>query len=551
MPSNFRDVTAFKAWFEAHVSLSRQSYTLDLDQARAVLDHHKNTLITARAGSGKTRVIVAKVAYLVASGQAKLSEIAAFMFNRTAAAEVNERIGAVEIDGVSLKQLNHNRDIKVASTFHKFALDLVKSTGECPELISEAEHDAIIKRAVHQILDEENHRLSPPEYADVLRLASSFIARAGQQYTGESGLTQLCADVQKYISQHRADNDYSEKIWIHKLCLAVYQEYLLALNYPQIDFNILMTRATRLLSQNAQSDNLLASKIQRYKYIMVDEYQDFSYLFFGIIQALRKNCPAAHLFAVGDDWQAINRFAGSDVQYFIDFAKFFPEDIVNIPLNTNYRSDRKIVENANKYMLKHYNPKAQKAVAFSSKRGKIKIINPSKTRFDKSDLLEDALHDARYQIALAKVCGGQSGRYDAAAQHLKTVTKIIKHHKKERILLLHRHNFTTFTGVSLGNFYQALQEILVKQRIMNAEAFTQRVRAITMHKSKGLESDVVILLEFNREQVLGQHPHSTIFGLFGDTLSAEKADQHRLLYVALTRAKHQLYALSSDRKPVI
>ena len=73
---------------------------------------------------------------------------------------------------------------------------------------------------------------------------------------------------------------------------------------------------------------------------------------------------------------------------------------------------------------------------------------------------------------------------------------------------------------------------------------------MTMHKSKGLESDIVILLEFNQEIVHGSHPHATIFQLFGDTRAAEVADQHRLIYVALTRAKHRLYLLSTDREPL-
>ena len=70
---DFGSLEDFKSWFESHVSLGGKPYTLDLDQARAVFDNHKNTLVTARAGSGKTRVIVDKIAYLVATHQAYLS----------------------------------------------------------------------------------------------------------------------------------------------------------------------------------------------------------------------------------------------------------------------------------------------------------------------------------------------------------------------------------------------------------------------------------------------------------------------------------------------
>lgn len=540
----FSDVESFKAWFEAHISLGGKPYTLDIDQARAVFDDHKNTLVTARAGSGKTRVIVAKVAYLVATRQFKIDEIKVFMFNRTAAAEVNERIGAVEIDGVPLKEFCHREKIQVASTFHKFALDIVKLKGERPQLISETEHDKLVKSSVRKVLTEEKRKISLPEYEEILRLASSFIARAGQKYVGEKGLRELCTDVRNYVSRYRDDENYQRKIYLHEVCLAAYQEYLLALNYPKIDFNILMARATRILSEFGKD----FTRVTRLKYLMVDEYQDFSYLFFSIIQAVRQNCPAAHLFAVGDDWQAINRFAGSDVNYFINFAEYFPEDTVNIPLMTNYRSDRKIVENANQYMLNNYDKNATKAIPFSKKSGKIKRLKLAKVKFDTKDIEEDALGDARFQLALAKTCGSTAKSYAEAAQLLKLTYQVVKKHRKENILLLHRHNFTSFAGVSLADFTESLRQLLLAEKIMTATDFANRVRAMTMHKSKGLEADVVIMLETNRDQVLAQHPHATIFELFGDNLAAEKADQQRLLYVAMTRAKHKLYILTGDQK---
>lgn len=78
--------------------------------------------------------------------------------------------------------------------------------------------------------------------------------------------------------------------------------------------------------------------------------------------------------------------------------------------------------------------------------------------------------------------------------------------------------------------------------------FDRQIRMMTMHKSKGLEADVVILLELDQAQVLSSHPFATMFELFDDNLETEKADQHRLLYVALTRARHKLYILSNDQE---
>lgn len=543
-------------WFHDHVTLDGAKYTLDLDQAKAVADNHYNALITARAGSGKTRVIVAKIAYLVAQEHLQLSEIVAFMFNRTAAAEVNARIGAVKIDGVSLQkfssQNSQTSEIRVASTFHKFALDVVKRSGCRPQIISEAKQNQIIFTAFQQTIQLLGFKLSPQDQAEFLKLTQSFIARAGQKYTSTDGLNKLQQEVSNYCKQYQDDSNYTNAVKIHQVALKTYEDYLQNLNFPDLDFNLLMTLATKILQTSR--DKTYTS----FKYVMVDEYQDFSYLFFALVQALRQNCPQAHLFVVGDDWQAINRFAGSDVKYFLGFQNYFPKDTINIPLLTNYRSDRKIVENANHYMLSYYDPAAKPARAFSAKNGKIVRLNSAKVRFDATDILGDGLDDARYQKALFRFAIQECPELVAkefykkslpAAKLLKQTVKLCSRHRHEQILLLHRHNFTTTPNVSLLTFFQALKSILQEQAILSPEECERQLRAMTMHKSKGLESDIVILLELNHDVVLSTHPHAQLFSLFGDNLATEKADQHRLLYVALTRAKHKLYLLSTDKKP--
>ncbi len=629
-PDSTQDLQAavqkFQQWFAEHVTLFGQPYTLDYDQACAVYDCHKNTLVTARAGSGKTRVIVAKIAYLVISRQAHLAEIAAFMFNRTAAAEVNERIGAVKVDGHPLSEIDqatlgrqeekndqitpglmintpddiqrqeednyrtaptqpltdqpqNSKPIQVASTFHKYALDLLKTNGEHPQIIGEREHDQLITQVVLEVLQEQNLRLGAKERAETLQLIASFIARAGQRYFGASGLAELKSAVQDYCLSHQNDATYQKNLRLHWLAFLAYQKYLDALQYPLIDFNMLMAHAAQILTDGLidhvdtqmiadreatalnQADgqarlggetarlNPAQAQVAPLKYILVDEYQDFSYLFFSMIQAMRQVTPAAHLFVVGDDWQAINRFAGSDVNYFINFARYFPEDSINIPLMTNYRSDRRIVENANTYMLTNYDAAAQKATAFSRKNGKIFRCNPSKVKFDSTDLREDGFGDGVFQKTLAQICGGDPRQYLLPARYLKSVCRIIQKNQDEQIMLLHRHNFTSFAGVSLAQFGLALQAYLDQQCIIPSARYAEQVRLMTMHKSKGLESDVVILLELDRKIMLSRHPYATTFPIFGDTLEAEKADQHRLLYVALTRAKHKLYLLSNESNP--
>lgn len=537
-------------WFKNHVTLFGQPYILDNDQIRAVIDAHKNTLVTARAGSGKTRVIVAKVAYLVANDLANLEEIVIFMFNRAAAAEVNARIAEVEIDGQKL--IESGQKVNIASTFHKFALDLVMESGESPKIISSKEQDSLISSLLKQTLSSLHLRLSFREQQEIRNIVSNFITRAGQYYPGYANLESLTQAVQSYCNKHQSQPDYAKNIRFHQVSLNVYCQYLAALRAPKIDFNLLLTDASNLL-KSPECPNCIQKQLSSIKHIMIDEYQDFSYLFFSLVQALRQVAPTAHLFCVGDDWQAINRFAGSDVSYFLNFAEYFPEDYANIPLVTNYRSDCHIVAQANRYMLRHYNPNAVPAQAFSHKNGKIRCLNPNKIHLDKSDLREDCLGDGQIFLVLSQV---SQGRYSpekvplGAARLLKVTLQILQRHPYEEVLLLHRHNFTSFEGFTLEMFCQALHQLTLQLDIMATTDFKRQVRCMTMHKSKGLESDVVILLEFNSDIVHSSHPHATIFELFGDTRAAEIADQHRLVYVALTRAKHRLYLLSTDPKPL-
>lgn len=561
----FQDAGDFRDWFSEHFSLDGKPYTLDQDQAQAVLDNHKNTLVVARAGSGKTRVIVAKIAYLLATKQLQPREIAAFMFNRAAAAEVNQRITQVKFDGRPILDsqvpFKTSGDVsaptpQIASTFHKFALDLVKLFGARPEIISEVEHDQIIKESLRQALAVQNLRAPSSEFDATLKTISGFVARAGQKYSGPEGLQQLRTAIAQNCpnAKDRTDSDK-----LHQLALATFENYLSALRPPKLDFNIMMAEASKLLKQAAANPRrrpAISARVAPLRLILIDEYQDFSQLFLNLVQSIRKNCPSAHLFAVGDDWQAINRFAGSDVDYFINFSNYFPEDTAKIPLLTNYRSCRRVVENANKYMLKNYDPAARRAIAFNHKPGKVIRLNPEKTRFDASDIHEDALGDARYQIALAEAANQATTNpalspariSPSAAKLLKTVLRILRKNRRSEIMLLHRHNYTTFPNISLETFHQALRLLVVEEGIMNAETFDAKVRTMTMHKSKGLEAPVVILLEANRDLILGHHPEADLWKLFGDSLATEKSDQHRLLYVAMTRAKQKLYILSTDRK---
>ena len=127
-----------------------------------------------------------------------------------------------------------------------------------------------------------------------------------------------------------------------------------------MDFNDLLKRATFIIDE-MKSDikikefrdekQVSEMNLKDIELLLIDEYQDFSTLFYSIIQTIAKYNKDFRLFVVGDDWQAINQFAGADIQYFLDFRKKFEnESVIEKALTMNYRSKKPIVDMGNRLM---------------------------------------------------------------------------------------------------------------------------------------------------------------------------------------------------------
>lgn len=555
--------SAVQQWFADHVRLHGAPYTLDRDQAQAVCDQHTNTLVVARAGSGKTRVIVAKAIFLVYVRNYTWRELLIFMFNRAAATEVNQRLAEVVVNQRPIAK----QPLQVASTFHKYALDVLKGSGRAPQIISTDLQTDYLRQAFTKALGPK--RLHPTARAEAFKLTQSFIARAGQSYPAQADLPALKSALQQSLLTATPAQAFYQK-----LGFAAYANYLQQFQPPQLDFNQLLAAAAQELQTQAAAFTRAATTtstttttsaattattaptipttsaaLAPLRYLMIDEYQDFSLPFFRLAQALRALYPELQLFAVGDDWQAINRFAGSDVRYFTDFKHFFPENSTIIPLLTNYRSRRRIVENANRFMLTHYDPQALPAKTFQRRRGRITTLRPAKLHYDPTDLKEDAMSDGRFGKLLPRQL--PTSQQKPAGQLLKQLFLLIKRHPRASFLILHRHNFTTYPGLDLIKLQQVLTQLAASEQVLTPVAFKSQIRFLTIHKSKGLEADIVVLLEFNRDLLLAPHPHGSLFTVFGDNRAQEAADQARLLYVALTRAKERLYLLTNDRRSLL
>ena len=439
-------------WFKTHIKDGGYPYTLDKNQARIVCDNHKNTIVTARAGSGKTRTIVAKIVYLLAHENIQPEEIIVFAFNKKACQEINERLTKISLNNIPL----FKKPPKIATTFHAFAYQILGG------------NKALKNRLI--IPDETDARFGDTP--------SQFITKAEQRFFND--YQELEEKINKLNNQEikkQLQREYEN--------LKKYHQNLKEKN--QLNFNQLIALSAKKLETFPKTP---------YRYIFIDEYQDFSLLFLTLVKALLKTCECAHLLSVGDDWQAINRFAGSNVEYFTHFEKYFPEDQIRLRIPTNYRSGKKIVKNANYFMSR-----ALKDFAGCKAKNKIK----SKIFYAKCEKYEQAVE----------------------AIILKNPNKSIK--------ILSRNNNLRYKNMSLENFVKKLKN-------------SKNASFSTIHKSKGLEADVIILLEIDAEKFPSKDKTDGLYEIFGEDKKTLFEDEARLFYVALTRAKEKLYILSKNPK---
>ena len=481
-------------WFKKRVTYEGEKYTVDLEQAAAIADTSKNTIVVARAGSGKTRTIVAKIVYLVAECGIKPEEIMAFVFNANAAAEINARLSKMLVDGKPVTQ-----DAKIASTFHAFSrkivYDVYGGKDKCGKILA-SEKDDFVETIVAGMIRKEK---TPTEMVALSRRMTTFINRAQQMFL--AGEHTLSESIKKRMRAADASDDEKRFILFGEKCYKKYHAKLLSKQTEYgTDFNLIVAWAGKLIANGSEeARELLSNK----KFLLIDEYQDFSQLFLSVVMAIRTCAKEARLFVVGDDWQAINRFAGSDVEYFKNFEKFFPEDVRRLAISTNYRCNYMIVDTARKFMKKAMGEKGEFR-AFSRRAGSVIVVDPRQTE----------------------------------------LFQIIKREKRAKeILILHRNNETHMAEGSLMQVGRTLRKEVVKRKIMTREEFDAKVKLMTMHKSKGLEAEVVIILEADEGVIPKAHPDTSLYAIFGETEEVAMDDQKRLFYVAMTRAKKRLYIM--------
>nr|MDQ6890035.1 ATP-dependent helicase [Bacteroidota bacterium] len=175
-------------------------------------------------------------------------------------------------------------------------------------------------------------------------------------------------NIDPLIILEKGGQDQHERVRnFYKLAIPIVERYIhYCTDKSYLDFNDLISRSASLLENNADIANKYRSK---YQYILVDEFQDVNNLQVRLLQLLL--ISQTQLFCVGDDWQSIYGFRGSDVSYIVDFEKHFPGAKI-VTLNLNYRSTQNIVGASNE-VISHNKFKIEKEIR-SSKKSEHKIV---------------------------------------------------------------------------------------------------------------------------------------------------------------------------------
>ena len=288
-------------------------------QREAVTHTEGPLLILAGAGSGKTRVITQRIAYLLAQGRANPGEILAVTFTNKAAAEMRERVGAL-VGSKAAKGI-------VISTFHSFCLRVLRAEighlGYRKDFTISSEGD--VRTVVRRLLDDFD---GVKETFD----AESFLAQIGR--VKNSGHNEVPGN------QPESDTETGRKY--AKWLPAVFEKYQSALRAANtLDFDDLLLLTVRLWREHPR---ILARYQKRLRYVMVDEYQDTNHLQYELLRLL----AAKHhnLCVVGDDDQSIYGWRGADIRNILSFEKDYPEAKI-VKLEQNYRSSETILSAAN------------------------------------------------------------------------------------------------------------------------------------------------------------------------------------------------------------
>lgn len=285
---------------------------LNAEQIKPVTDTEGAVLVLAGAGSGKTRVLTSRIAYLVEEKGVYPSSILAITFTNKAANEMKERLSKM-VDGAESMWI---------CTIHSMCVRILRLYAERLgynknfSIYSETERAAVIKKAFAECgLDDEKLLKNVKFHVANAKMLGRSPEEYAQEYADQKGIADIVRVYKAYCDHLKKNN--------------------------ALDFDDLLTETLRLLETDKDALEYLSGK---FRYIHVDEFQDTNRVQYEIVKFL--SYVHGNLFAVGDDDQSIYGWRGAKIENILNFEKDFPGAKV-YKLERNYRSTKKILQLAN------------------------------------------------------------------------------------------------------------------------------------------------------------------------------------------------------------
>ena len=451
---------------------------IDKYQRKVVLDNSDRLLVVAGAGSGKTLTITAKVKYLIERLGYKENEILCLSFTNEAVNNLKERIPF----NVSIL------------TFHKLALEILNNNYFSYQISSDTlinyitnelfyMNDEIIEKLVLEYFNSEKSYQEILRSNEIIILKNSLISLIKMIKCNNITITKL-----KKLRNRCTSIKDKILLYLALRLFDIYENELIS--ERKIDFDDMIIYAKELVKKNGFK--------RRYRYIIIDEYQDISEIRFELIkEILDKN--ECKLMCVGDDYQAIYGFSGSNVSLFLNFFNYFP-DGNRIDIKYTYRNSYELIKTSIKFIKK----------------------NPYQLR--------KSIHATfLYKNPIVLVY------YDDFLKSYNDLFNYLYLEEEKKILVLSRYN-------------KDLEEI----KKINHKGIDTRY--LTVHMAKGLEEESVVLIKFSNDylgfpsKIEDNHLLKMINYNNEDILYAE---ERRLFYVALTRCKKRIYILVPRNNPSI
>jgi len=285
----------------------------------------------------------------------------------------------------------------------------------------------------------------------------------------------------------------------------------------EIDFSDMINNATKYIESGKHK--------RKYSYVIIDEFQDISMGRYQLVKAIQTKNPYCKLFCVGDDWQSIYRFSGSDIALFKEFGNYFGFTVKS-KMETTYRFHNPLISLSSDFIQKNQNQSKKELRGTSSIRRTDYEIHYSTTdNHDDTLVLKDIFN-----------------------QLLTTGEDV----EEKEIIILGRYRIDIDRIKNENSVFRIDKENeTISYSIKTEEGETKKLKAqfITVHKAKGLEGDIVIVLNCNSgkygfpsemtdDQVLNL--------LLSEVDQFENGEERRLFYVAMTRAKEKVYFIADS-----